>query len=171
MTDTSPAEINRENRRFWDAVCERQLRLYGKKYVRHFVRRRFADASPLALSDLYREVSFPAQVFDCERHFSAQQRVKAAEPRRKSAGLGSSRRKIIKHFSSLPEMLGRPTKSLWEPFFDQLLLLGLCPTRVEHPTELARWYYEYAGRRDRITITYRQFEKLVSELAPRRKGK
>ena len=178
MQGASLAEINRENRRFWDDVCLRQKDLLRRKYIRQFVRSRFSHPAIAhyrptedAIAILREETSFPAQIFLRQKDFSTEQRTKAHQPRRKAAIIGLGRREIVKRFSSTPEASRLPTKFLWAPFFDYLCSVGLNPTMAAHRTELARYLYEYDGRKNRITISYRQFEKLVSELAPRRKQK
>ncbi len=168
MPPISLAEINANNQAFWNEKCADQHELLQRRYIRCFIRARFCDPTApsfcIAPGLLQHEPSFYAQLCARKEGFSSRQQAIAGEPRRKALGNGRSRRELVRDFASSPEMALLRTKALWKLFFTHLKSLGLNPTVADSPHR-----YEYEGKKARISITFRQFENLVSELAPRRK--
>jgi hypothetical protein len=171
------ADMNRVNQRIWAQRNKHMRTLLERKYIKDFVIERFVRPHPPrsempaeALERVRKEKSFYAQL--CEHEHEKRdsgafdnQRIRARQPRRKAAGSGLSMRELVKAFASKPENLTSRSKVLWEPFFSYLQNLGHNPTRAPLDS------YEYAGKRKRLLLTYRQFEKLVSQLVPRRRAR
>jgi hypothetical protein len=174
------ADLNRINEQIWERRRRHSEYLLARQYTRTFIRERFVEpqarrpeTAAEALDRIRKEKSFYAQISEHEEHKRNtgafdRQRAKARQPRRKALRIDLSRREIVGAFASQPENLGRKTKALWGPFFNYLQNLGLHPTQSKHFLDLDRYCYQYDGKRGRLSITHRQFEKLVSELAPRR---
>lgn len=165
MLATSLAEINRKNRSVWRFVHADQDNLLRRKYMLRFVKSQFCDPSgpsycvePTALPQ---EPSFYAHLLAEMQRFSAIQQVRAKESRRKALATGQSPRQLVQEFTSDPGQSSRRTKLLWEPFLLFLKSRDLNPTIGDD-------YYQFQGKAKPVRITFRRFEKLVSEVAPRR---
>ena len=176
------ADWNAANEFAWIAWGQRRSYLIERTYIRHIINAGgFATSgtcnSPAeAFEQLQREPSFEFQIFkEAEERASSgtfrNQKTAAAQPRWKAARADLSRRQIVSNFALKPDNRRAKTKSLWDPFFQELTELGLSPSTIDHPSDLGQYAYIFAGKRKNIAITYRQFEKLVSELAPRRPRK
>ena len=165
-------DLNRKHAVFWQENNERIRHLVSLTHYQNFVSRTIVERKPQSRETLevhahhiFCEPSFEAQLFDEENRLksaSPSERLSAyaLEPRRKARN-GLSRSGIVARFASQPETCTLRTKVLWDPFFEHLGALRLNPAR-------ARDAYEYDGQRGRLRITFRQFEKLVSDLVPRR---
>jgi hypothetical protein len=174
------ADLNRINKQVWERRRRHSEYLLDRQYIRAFIRERFVEppagrpeTATGALDRIKNEKSFYAQISEHEenrRNVGAfdRQRARARQPRRKALSIDLSRREIVAAFASQPENLGRKTKALWDPFFNYLQNLGLNPMETKHFRDLDQYSYEYDGKRGRLSITHRQFVKLISELAPRR---
>ena len=179
MRFQSPAELNAYHRIYYASQQKRTDYLLRRQYIQRFIRETFVaqpmrgvDMSPLDLHQRLRfQPSFESQIIEYAKNPDTvgpllQKLQYAREPRRKAAGAGLGRRQIVGHFASQSLNAAVKTKKLWNPYFDELARLGLNPTKSSDSD-----IYEYDGRRGRLIISYRQFEKLVSELAPRRRRK
>jgi len=102
---------------------------------------------------------FADHIAEAAGKFAAQRQ--GAQQRRRQAANGMSRRDLVKEFAGSAENEKSRTKALWKPYYSYLNELGLNPAQRDG-------IYEYNGKNGRLTISYRQFEKLVSELAPRK---
>jgi len=181
MICTSVVELNRKNKESWATRTKHQEQLLVRKYIGRFIKQRFikdqadysSDTAEKSFNRLSLEVTFYAQISEherCQRALGAfaLQCTKAQQQRWKASGSGLSRRHIVRDFASTPENLCLRTKELWTPFLRYLRDKGLNPVENSDPSEFHRYRYQYDGKNARIDITYRQFEKLVSEVAPRR---
>jgi hypothetical protein len=172
-------EQNAYHRAFYADQKKRTHYLLQRQYIKQFIQNKFVvgpmrgfDPSPVdAYQRLRFKPSFESQIIKHASEAEAAglfeyKKLYARQPRRKAAGNGPSRRQLVGDFSSRATNAFAKTKWLWDPFFDKLVRLGLNPSKSADGG-----IYEYDGKRGRLTISYRQFEKLVSELAPRRKRK
>ena len=181
MTLQTLAELNALNRAFWYKQNERFGHLLRRKYIQTFVTEGFVNSKPIHIAEsaaeaydrFRREPSLEAQVFaeaDEKKSTGAfdRQKTRAQQGRWKVAGSGISRRRLIGAFASRPENRRIKTKALWQPFFDELVQLGLRPINKLDPINLDACTYTYDGKRGRVSISHRRFVKLVSETAPRK---
>lgn len=168
MRAISLAEINANNRAFWQRACADQHALLQLRYIRRFIKGRFCDpAGPsycISPSALHQEQSFFAHLLTEKARFSADQQTRAKEPRRKALATGQSPRQLVAQFMSDPVWSPCRTKSLWKPFFVFLDSRGLGPTKGKD-------HYQFSGKAKPVRISFRRFEKLISELAPRRRAR
>jgi hypothetical protein len=167
------ADLNQLHKKIWEERNKQFRELIDLPEIQAFIKKRFVQAQPQqfksaaqALDRLRRKKCLYTQVL-AYRYTRYQQRSRAQQPRRKAARIGLSRRELVAAFASRPENRARRTKALWKPFFSYLQDQGLNVIRNAHPIDT----YEYDGERDRLYIRYRQFEKIVSELAPRRRAR
>jgi hypothetical protein len=166
MAAPSPAEINQTNFRFWKQRQKRLDYLLERRYFQSEFGRLMASNGRPDCSDLSEMLSgqisfyvFADHIAEASGKFAAQRQ--GAQQRRRPAANGMSRRDLVKEFAGSAENRQRRTKSLWKPYYGHLNELGLNPAQRDG-------VYEYNGKNGRLTISYRQFEKLVSELAPRK---
>jgi hypothetical protein len=166
MAAPSPAEINRANSRFWKQRQKRLDYLLERRYFQSEFGRVMAsngspDCSELSemLSGQIRFYVFADHIAEASGKFATQRQ--GAQQRRRQAANGMSRRDLVREFAGSAENRQRRTKALWKPYYSYLNELGLNPAQRDG-------VYEYNGKNGRLTISYRQFEKLVSELAPRK---
>lgn len=163
----TPAELNAYHRHFYRKQRRRIMYLLDRIYIQRFIEQKLLAASAVE-QPFQAQRSFKSQLINYAENPDvggdlARKICYARQPRRKAAGSGLSRLQIIMRFAANSPNRARRTKALWAPFFDELVRLGVNPSRSTDGS-----LYEYAGKRGRLTISYRQFEKLVSELAPRR---
>jgi hypothetical protein len=119
-----------------------------------------------ALVRLSSHPTFEAQVFGRAESLAKKNRQSSKQQRRKAAHNGLSVNDLIGQFATRRQFSGKKTKVLWRPFFVELQSQGFDVRKSKDGDA-----YEYAGKRKRIRLSYRQFEKMVSKLAPRRAGR
>jgi hypothetical protein len=166
-------KLNELNRTFWQEHCKLASYYLEREYGQAWVRENYVDrrCEPTGQTIVERWENFrleqplttglisfckSREAFTKERGFASQSRRKAQN------GLGL--REIVANFVSAPDNQKLGAKHLWKPYFDHLCDLGLKPTE----DSLGNYIYESA-RGDQIKISLRQFQKIISEVSPRRK--
>lgn len=166
-------QLNEENKKFWRKHSAEATYFMQRQYGRAFLRRTFVERTNIGhespeerLARFRREEPLETQLIRyCESTESfGDKRFFAAEQRRKSKS-GLALREIIADFSSRPNYRVLSAKQLWPFFFSCLEDLQLKPGH-----EASADIYVYRGARGKqIRLSFRQFQKIISDVSPRRK--
>lgn len=177
MLFRSIAQLNAYNDSFYNQQSEQFICLLRKAYIQAVIKRTFADPTwsgtiPATEGSQERpHRSFAAQVIDYSKNPDrtdplARRALNAREFRRKAANSEFSRYELIRNFARSPENCKQPSKALWSEFFEELVRLNLNPSEF-----MSGDRYEYDGKHRRLRLTFIEFRKIISVVAPRRKAR
>lgn len=171
---TTIAQLNKANADSWIRRLKRFDYLTERKYAQQFLKGTFvvsvanAETPAEAFERVRQELPFETQLINfCESADSiSDKRLFAREPRRKAKN-GVSQRDIIADLGSKSENRALSAKQLWPLLFQYLQYLGLNPL-ADKSSDI----YTYEGTRGkRISISFRQFQKTISDVCPRRRAR